>query len=126
MFFEARSNGTPGMLLVMRNSLARLDINYRGATNICEVVNAPAQYSWLWDNVPDVVLDSEISIMFEVYRIAEQAVVEYATGDLVLPKTGTCSKPATHYHRYDITPYWAASMDEHCGRYKDHVFYVGK
>lgn len=125
MFFEARSEGSLGMKLVADNVFKRLSIRYRGADTVCDVITFPGQYSWLWDDVPDVVLYEEMSIMWQAYRTAEQYILDYASGEYEYEQLGECLDGATHYHKNTIVPYWVPSMKKVCGAYKQHIFYVG-
>lgn len=125
MFFEARSDGELGMTDVAYNVLKRVDIKYRGAVTVCDVTNFPYQYSWMWDDVPDVVLESEIKVMFRAYRIAEALIELYGTNQLPFYKIGECEWGSTHYHHKSIYPRWADSMTKVCGLSGSHIHYIG-
>lgn len=126
MFFEARSDGELGMTDVAYNVLKRVDIKYRGAVTVCDVTGFPHQYSWMWDNVPDVVLSEEMHTMFKAYRIAESLVLLYGVNELPFHQIGECEGGSTHYHHKDIYPFWATNMDKVCGLSGSHVHYIGK
>ena len=128
MFFESRDQGNIGMIDVAMNIFKRVSINYRKAESICEVVNSPAQYSYLWDDVPDVVLMEELSLFMRVHVMASEMVVLFYNQKLPEYSIGICKGGTTHYHRYDILPDWAGpngSMHTKCGRRGDHIFYIG-
>lgn len=129
MFFEARDQGDAGMVYVAMNVLNRTRIQHRGASTICEVVYSPAQYSYLWDDVPDVVVKSEWKIAMKVHEMAFELATLYYSNSLPEYTLGDCRNGTTHYHRYDIDADWVGpngSMEVNCGRYGDHVFYVGR
>lgn len=117
------------MLAVAMNIFKRWEIGYKGADNICEVVNSPYQYSYLWDGKSHVVLKQELELYNEVYNAAYDLVRLAAVGQLPDYSIGHCEGGATHYHKYDISPRWAdpsyGSMREICGRVGKHIFYNG-
>lgn len=130
MFFEARSDGELGMETVAKNVLTRLKNKHRGATTICGVVYSKAQYSYIWDDVPDVILKVELPLYNKVLSFAYQLYYLYESGQLPddYLAVGHCDDGATHYHRFDITPSWAGArgtMSQYCGRFGSHVFYRG-
>lgn len=131
MFFEARSDGELGMEAVAKNVLTRHRIGYRGASSVCDVVRARHQYSYLWDDVPDVVVRSELPLYNKVLLFAMELYTLYSGGELPSDylSVGTCPEGATHYHRWDVKPRWAdrkaGSMIKTCGRIGSHIFYVG-
>lgn len=97
MFFEARGEGVEGMEAVAYNILKRFEISFRGAQDICDVVQHPYQYSYLWDTVPDVVLLRELPIYQWAYDYARRLLEKAAVGDIDYPKIGDCENGATHY-----------------------------
>lgn len=131
MFFEARSDGELGMEAVAKNVLTRTKLGYRGASSVCDVVRARYQYSYLWDDVPDVVVRYELSLYNKVLLFAMELYTLYSKGELPLDylSVGDCLGGATHYHRWDVKPGWAdpesGSMTKTCGREGSHIFYVG-
>lgn len=118
------------MLAVAMNVLKRFQIGFRGATNLCEVVYSPYQYSFLWDGVSHTIKQRELALYNKVYGYAERLVVLAAIEELPPYSIGSCVGGATHYHRYDISPDWAhpvyGSMTKTCGRIGAHIFYIGK
>lgn len=126
MFFEARDQGEMGMKDVAHNVLKRLSINHRGAETVCDVVYSYKQYSWMWDSIPDVAMDSELDELFLAYEIAKELITLYSQDKLNIPAIGTCENGATHYHATWTKPWWAPHMDQVCGIKGGHIFYIGK
>ena len=126
MFFEARSEGRAGRLAVAMNILKRMELNWRGAYTVCEVVHSPKQYSYLWDGYQHVVLKQELATYNRVYKEAEAILLLQLSGNLPVYKIGDCTGGATHYHRYDVRPSWSRKMNKVCGRIGKHIFYNGK
>ena len=126
MFFEARGEEYAGYYAVGRNILKRLETSYRGAENTCEVIHTPSQYSYLWDDIPDVVMRKELHLYNEITKLAEKLILQYATSSLPEYEIGECKGGATHYHSTTIKdPYWTDSMDQYCGKIGKHKFYIG-
>lgn len=132
MFFEARSDGELGMETVAKNVLTRHKKGYRGASTLCEVVYTKHQYSYIWDNVPDIITKAELPLYNKVLAYSQQLYLLYSNGmlDKEFFKIGECGDGATHYHRWDISPRWSdpdvGSMTQTCGRVGSHIFFVGR
>lgn len=118
------------MLAVAFSIFKRFEEGYRGASNLCEVVYSPDQYSFLWDGVSHTVRESERKLYNKVYDVAYRLVALAAIGELPDYRIGECRGGANHYHRYDITPYWShpenGSMRRVCGRVGSHIFYSSR
>lgn len=128
MFFESRDQGEIGMIDVAMNVFKRVDIKYRNARSICDVVYSVDQYSYLWDDVPDVVLKEEWYTALATHAMAFELTSLYYNNSLPDYSIGRCDGGATHYHKYDILPDWAGpngSMTTKCGRRGSHIFYIG-
>ncbi len=97
-FHEARDQGIEGMTAVAYVTIRRLETG-RWDT-LCEVVEAPSQFSWFSDGKPDQPLD------LDAYRDALHAAIQALTGRAV-----DLSRRATHYYAHGITtPKWAAKL----------------
>jgi len=98
-YHEARDQGPEGMHAVTYVASRRLKAGRWGAT-FCQVVEAPGQFSWHSDGLPDAPTD------MTAYRRALAAVV-----DVVLERVPDSSREASHYYAHDLVqPGWAASM----------------
>jgi len=97
-FHEARDQGIEGMTAVAYVTIRRLETGRWGT--LCEVVEAPSQFSWYWDGKPDQPLD------LDAYKDALHAAVQALTG-----RGEDLSRRATHYYAHGLTtPAWAASL----------------
>ncbi len=99
IYHEARGESPDGMTAVGYVILRRLALG-RWGTTICEVVEAPDQFSWHSDGKPDAPAD------LGAYRVALHAAVQVLTG-----RAEDTSRLATHYYAHALTtPAWAASL----------------
>lgn len=101
-YFEARSDGSRGMLAVCFTIMNRLKAGTYGDT-IREIVHRPAQFSvWLPGGAARRI---RVDAHDPHYRLAIQAARLAMAGAVKDPSRG-----ATHYHERSIRPGWARGM----------------
>ena len=110
MFFEASIEPMAGIQAVAATVFNRSDQS-SWPSAICDVIYQPYQYSWTligsnWSRRPP----QEFIDLAKTY-IANRAILIHMYN-------------ATHFHRVDITPAWASSL-EYVGTYGSHAFYTG-
>jgi len=99
IYHEARSEGYAGMAAVGYVTAMRLETGRWGAT-LCEVVEAPKQFSWHSDGLSDQPTD------MTAYNRALRVATDVLTGRAV-----DASRRATHYYAHDLVlPVWASSL----------------
>ncbi len=99
IYHEARDQGLAGMVAVGYVTTRRLDQGRWGST-LCEVVEAPNQFSWFSDGKPDAPGD------MDAYRDALHAAIKVLTG-----RAPDVSNGASHYFAPALaSPAWAECM----------------
>ena len=99
IYHEARDQSAEGMVAVAYVTIQRLKSGRWGST-LCQVVEAPSQFSWHSDGLPDAPTD------LQAYKAALTAAVLALTG-----RAEDASNGASHYYAPGLaSPVWAASM----------------
>jgi N-acetylmuramoyl-L-alanine amidase len=123
-YFEARNQGTAGIIGVIHVTLNRVS-NSRYPEDICSVVyqskrdseNTPiknkCQFSWYCDGKPDDM--NNLKIVRIVETAVHQAIGLWYNGIDI-------TDGATHYHATYVNPYWNRGM-QLTARLGDHKFY---
>lgn len=109
VWHEARGEPMEGEVAV---ALVTVNRSRRRGTSVCHEVYRPHQFSWTLSKGERRAVPKGPSWRRAV--MVARAVLIGGMGDF----TGG----ATHYHREDILPYWARTLDV-VGQWGDHIFY---
>ncbi len=110
------------MVAVIKNTLYRAETEYRGANSVCSVVYHPKQYSWVWDDVQDIVRDPEFEVYYMIEAFSRDYIEDFYSSRLKSYQIGNCKQGANHYHASYVSPYWADDSKK-CGQIGAHIFY---
>jgi spore germination cell wall hydrolase CwlJ-like protein len=123
MYFEARNQGTIGMMAVGTVILTRVG-HSRYPDTICEVVHQgvywegnpvrdKCQFSYWCDGKPE---------KFYEKKAWEEA--KYTAALLLFTKIKVAGvEQATHYHAEEVTPWWSTFLQP-CAKIGQHIFYI--
>lgn len=105
--FEASIEPPACQLEVAHSTINRAK---RSRKPVCDIVFAHKQYSWTMENKPE----PPAKALARARHVAHRAIIE--------PDS---SGGATHYHRFDVHPYWAPEM-QFLGQCGHHLFYKSR
>lgn len=100
VYFEAQGESQAGQVAVVHTILNRAAQRQQ---SVIEVIQAPNQFSWLHDNIPDAITD------FAAFSRCAKSVA-IALDDRL---QGQTMRGVNHYYnpkKVDPAPYWAGSM----------------
>lgn len=109
IYFESRGERLEYQKKVGEVIMNRVD-SKRYPNKICDVIKERRQFSFLWDNIPDVI----------EYNAAWDRSVEASRLVLLSDKRST---KACHYAHTNITNYW--TIDYKGVKHGNHIFYTG-
>lgn len=113
-YHEARSGSDMEIIAILNTVMNRVNSKHY-PNDICEVIKQKWQYSWVGDNISDVMSDKE-----SVNRIAHIVDTYLLNKDIFI----SLSEGVDHYHHISVAPDWSKSprMIE-VGIIGEHVFY---
>jgi len=111
LYFEARGESKEGVFAVGNVILNRVKSDKHPNT-ICKVVQAPNQFSYLWDGKSDIPKNKKSYQRMQLISL-----------DIL--KSQRNNKGALYYHNTTVDPYWNKSM-ELISVIDNHLFYKPK
>ena len=113
IYWEARGETPTGQVMVGLVTLERLDSGRWGDT-IKSVVTYPDQFSWYWDDIPNIPLNQHAWNQSKAIALFSLMIHDKLKNHKIM-----------HYHNDEVLPYWAKKMDNIMTIGK-HKFYVEK